>query len=53
MITAVDCTIVRFNRKQLLPEFFTFYSQSPDYLKAVEAETTGTTRKRISRKQAR
>jgi len=49
MITAVDCTIVRFNPKQLLPEFFNFYSQSFDYLKVVEAETTGTTRKRISR----
>ena len=49
MITAVDCTIVRFDRKQLSPEFFNFYSQSLDYLKAVEAETTGTTRNRISR----
>ena len=49
MITAVDCTIVRFNPKQLFSEFFNFYSQSLDYLKAVDAETTGTTRKRISR----
>lgn len=49
MITAVDCTILRFNTKQLLSEFFNFYSQSVDYLKTVEAETTGTTRKRISR----
>jgi len=49
MITAVDCTIIRFNRKQLLPEYFNFYSQSLDYLRAVDAETTGTTRKRISR----
>ena len=49
MITAVDCTIVRFNPKQLIPEFFKYFSQSLDYLKAVEAETTGTTRKRISR----
>jgi type I restriction enzyme S subunit len=49
MITAVDCTIVRFNPKQLIPGFFNFYSQSSDYLKTVDAETTGTTRKRISR----
>ena len=49
MITAVDCTIVRFNRKQILPVFFNFYSQSRDYLSAVDGETTGTTRKRISR----
>jgi type I restriction enzyme, S subunit len=49
MITAVDCTIVRFNPKQLLPAFFNFYTQSLDYLKAVDSATTGTTRNRISR----
>jgi type I restriction enzyme S subunit len=49
MITAVDCTIVRFNPKQLLPEFFNFYSQSLHYLKTVDSATTGTTRNRISR----
>jgi type I restriction enzyme S subunit len=49
MITAVDCTIVRFNVNQLLPAFFNYYTQSRDYLSAVAAETTGTTRKRISR----
>lgn len=49
MITAVDCTIVRFNPKHVIPEFFNFYTQSRDYLNAVDAETTGTTRKRISR----
>ena len=49
MITAVDCTIVRFNVKQALPEFFNYYTQSRDYLSTVDGETTGTTRKRISR----
>jgi restriction endonuclease S subunit len=49
MITAVDCTIVRFNPTQLLPAFFNFYSQSDDYLEAVDSVTTGTTRNRISR----
>lgn len=49
MITAVDCTIVRFREGVYLPEFFAYYSQSVDYLTAVDAETTGTTRKRISR----
>jgi type I restriction enzyme S subunit len=49
MITAVDCTIVRFNPKEVIPKFFNLYSQSSDYLKRVEGETTGTTRKRISR----
>jgi type I restriction enzyme S subunit len=49
MITAVDCTIVRFDSKQIIPAFFTYYSQSREYLAAVDRETTGTTRKRISR----
>ena len=49
MITAVDCTILRFNPKQLLPTFFNFYSQSDDYLTTVANECTGTTRNRISR----
>jgi type I restriction enzyme S subunit len=49
MITAVDCTILRFNLKQLLPAFFNLYSQSDDYLAAVAKECTGTTRNRISR----
>ena len=49
MITAVDCTILRFNPKQLFPTFFNFYSQSDDYLSTVDKECTGTTRNRISR----
>lgn len=49
MITAVDCTIIRFNQNQLLPTFFNYYSQSLEFISAVDAETTGTTRKRISR----
>ena len=49
MITAVDCTILRFNPKQLLPTFFNHYSQSDDYLTTVAKECTGTTRNRISR----
>src|SRR5579885_3105290 len=49
MITAVDCTIVRFNAKQLLPAFFNHYTQSDDYLSTVAKECTGTTRNRISR----
>lgn len=49
MITAVDCTIIRFNRNQVNPAYFNYYSQSSAYLGAVDSETTGTTRKRISR----
>lgn len=53
MITAVDCTIVRFNPTQMIPAFFNLYSQSLDYLKAVDSVTTGTTRNRISRSNLR
>ena len=49
MITAVDCTIVRFDQEQCLPTFFNHYSQSSDYLNTIAKECTGTTRSRISR----
>ncbi|MEZ7890635.1 MAG: restriction endonuclease subunit S [Candidatus Wallbacteria bacterium] len=49
MITAVDCTIVRFNTKILISEYFNYYSQSIQYLNDIEKETSGTTRKRVSR----
>ena len=50
MITAVDCTILRFKPDVMIPEFFNYYSQSKKYLSDVEAYCTGATRKRISRK---
>lgn len=49
MITAVDCTIIRFKKEILIPQYFVYYSQSPEYLLAVASECTGTTRNRISR----
>jgi type I restriction enzyme, S subunit len=49
MITAVDCTIVRFKRAQLFPKLFNLYSQSTGYIGAVAKQCTGTTRSRISR----
>ena len=49
MITAVDCTVVRFKPKEFLPAFFNLYSQSDEYLSAVAKECTGTTRNRVSR----
>lgn len=49
MITAVDCTILRFKQGQILPTFFNLYSQSDDYLMKVAKACTGTTRNRISR----
>ena len=48
MITAVDCSILRLN-KDILSEFLIYYTQSNFYLNEIEAKTTGTTRKRISR----
>jgi type I restriction enzyme S subunit len=49
LITAVDCTIIRFNPKIAIPKYFSYYSQSVKYLNDIERETSGTTRKRISR----
>ena len=51
MITAVDCTIVRFNHELCLPEFFNYYSQSIEYINNISERCTGTTRNRISRSQ--
>ena len=49
MITAVDCSIIRF-KEIMRPRFFIYYSQSAKYLQDILNHTTGTTRKRISRK---
>jgi type I restriction enzyme, S subunit len=48
-ITAVDCTIIRFDEKRILPEYFVYYSQSDAYLRTVDRLCTGATRRRISR----
>ena len=49
MITAVDCTIVRFKSNLIISNYFNYYSQSNQYIGKIERETTGTTRSRISR----
>ena len=49
MITAVDCTIVRFN-KEILPQWFINYSLSQEYQDQINKEIGGATRQRISRK---
>lgn len=49
MITAVDCTIIRFHSEKVLPTFFNYYAQSYAYLNAVASQSTGATRLRISR----
>lgn len=49
-ITAVDCTILRFNDDNLA-RYFVHYSTSREYLDRVEALSGGSTRSRISRKE--
>ncbi|MCD9004998.1 restriction endonuclease subunit S [Luteimonas sp. XNQY3] len=49
MVTAVDCSVVRFDKRLILQEFFVYFTQSAAYLSAVAALCTGTTRSRISR----
>ncbi|MGV0983758.1 MAG: restriction endonuclease subunit S [Limnohabitans sp.] len=51
MITAVDCTVIRFDPQLCLPEFFNYYSQSTEYINNISERCTGTTRNRISRSQ--
>ena len=50
MITAVDCSILRFNKELLIPEYFVYYSKSILYDNQIQPLCTGSTRKRISRK---
>jgi restriction endonuclease S subunit len=48
-ITAVDCSIVRFNKKLMNPKFFVYYSQSTSYSSSIMPLISGSTRQRISR----
>ena len=50
MITAVDCTIIRFDEKIINPVWFLYYTQSEQYQSEIEHQVTGATRQRISRK---
>ena len=50
MITAVDCSIIRFNAQLIMPKFFIYYSMSNNYHNKIEKLSTGSTRQRISRK---
>ena len=49
LITAVDCTIIRF-KDSVIPKYFVYYSQSNQYQRDVDILCTWATRKRISRK---
>jgi len=50
MITGVDCTIIR-PKDNLSSEFLGYYQMSHQYLKDVQANVSGATRQRISRKK--
>lgn len=50
MITAVDCSIIRFKKDKLLPELFVNYTKSDAYYKQLAGYLTGSSRRRISRK---
>ena len=50
MITAVDCSILRINRSVVEKEYLQFFLQSQNYFRQLSANTAGSTRVRISRK---
>ena len=50
MITAVDCTIIRFDREDL-KKFFLYFAQTEQYFNLVQKLAGGSTRKRISRRE--
>jgi len=49
MITAVDCTIIRFNKEVVLSQWFVYYSLSHEYQDQINKQISGATRQRISR----
>lgn len=49
MITAVDCTIIRFDEEKILPKYFLYFSKSGQYFNELTKYLTGASRKRISR----
>ena len=50
-ITAVDCSILRFDEKLMDPKFFVYYSQSSAYESSIRPLISGSTRERISREK--
>ena len=50
MITAVDCSILRLNRNFCDEKYIVYYASSAKWFSDIEAKCTGSTRKRISRK---
>ena len=50
-ITAVDCTIIRFDLEKIRSKYFVYFSQSSKYASAIEPLISGATRQRISREK--
>ena len=48
-ITAVDCTIIRTNKKIINTEYLNYFCQSYEYFEQIKKNITGATRQRISR----
>jgi type I restriction-modification system DNA methylase subunit len=49
LITAVDCTILRFDETRILPDYFLYLTLTDEYYKRINESITGASRKRISR----
>lgn len=50
LITAVDCTILRFKQTKIIPKLFVYYTKSEKYYESINPFLTGSSRSRISRK---
>jgi type I restriction enzyme S subunit len=50
MITVVDCTIIRLNNRDIIPNWFLYFSLSNEYNSEIQKQVAGATRQRISRK---
>jgi type I restriction enzyme M protein len=50
LITAVDCTILRFDQTKIIPKLFVHYTKSEKYYEEIKPFLTGSSRSRISRK---
>ena len=50
IITAVDCTIIRMNKSIILSSYLLYLTKGKEYYKEVNQYLTGSSRKRISRK---
>ena len=50
LITAVDCTILRFDQDKIIPKLYVYYTKSEKYYEEIKPFLTGSSRSRISRK---